>query len=91
MPQMRHKAHRRRKRMVQLYSQSGGNVSFLTNTIELVLLSAYPSPQPKRQIDRLSGFCTAQGRKCLYFTMDAPIANSYQGLWTPCPLTQSNR
>ena len=33
----------------------------MANTIELVLLSANPSPQPKRQIDRISRFCTAHG------------------------------
>jgi len=31
----------------------------LANTIELVLPSANPSPQPKRQIDRFSRFCRA--------------------------------
>jgi len=41
----------------------------LVNTIELVLPSTLPSPQPKRQIDRFSRFCTAHDRKCLYFTM----------------------
>jgi len=39
----------------------------LANTIELVLPSAHPSPQPKRQIDRFSHSCTAHGRKSLYF------------------------
>jgi len=33
----------------------------LANTIEHVLPLAYPSPQPKRQIDRFSHFCTAHG------------------------------
>jgi len=41
----------------------------LANTIELLLPSAHPSPQRKRQIDRFSRFCTAHGRKSLYFTM----------------------
>jgi len=41
----------------------------LANTIELVLPSAHPSPQPKRQIDRFSCFCTGHGRKCQYFTL----------------------
>jgi len=45
----------------------------LVNTIELVLPSAHPSPEPKRQIDRFSRFCTAHGRKCLYFTMGDPF------------------
>jgi len=43
----------------------------LPNTIELVLPSAHPSPHPKWQIDRFSCFCTAHGRKSLYFTMGA--------------------
>ena len=34
----------------------------LANTIELVLLSAHPSPQPKLQIDRFSRFCTDDRR-----------------------------
>ena len=33
----------------------------LTNTIELVVPSTQPSPQPKRQIDRFSHFSTAHG------------------------------
>jgi len=40
---------------------------------ELVLLSAHLSPQPKRQIDRFSRFCTAHSRKCLYFAMGNPF------------------
>jgi len=42
----------------------------------------HPSPQPKRQVDWLSHFCTAHGRKSLYFTMGtlSPIINpSYRG------------
>jgi len=34
----------------------------LANTSEPVLPSVHPSPQPKRQIDHFSHFCTAQGR-----------------------------
>ena len=34
----------------------------LANVIELVLPSAHPNLQPKRQIDRFSHFCTAHGR-----------------------------
>jgi len=45
----------------------------LANTIELVLPSAYPSPQPKRQIDRFSCFWTASGKTSLYFTMGDPF------------------
>ena len=37
----------------------------LVNTIELVLPSTYPSPQPKRQVGRLNRFCTAHGKKIL--------------------------
>jgi len=39
----------------------------LANTIELVLSSAHPSPQTKRQIYQFSRFCTAHGIKSLYF------------------------
>ena len=45
----------------------------LANMIELVHPSAHSSPQPKRKIDQFSRFCIAHGRKCLYFTMGAPI------------------
>jgi len=38
----------------------------LANTIEVVLPSAHPSPQTKRQIDRFSHFCTANGRRFVY-------------------------
>ena len=39
----------------------------LANTTELVLPSTNSSPQPKRQTNRFSHFCTAHGRKSLYF------------------------
>jgi len=66
--------------MVQSYSSGGASVPtweahwrHLANTIELVLLSTHPSPQPKRQIDRFGRVCTAHGRKSLYFTVgDTP-------------------
>jgi len=45
----------------------------LAHAIELVHPSAHSSPQSKRQLDRFSRFCTAYGRKCLYFTMGATI------------------
>jgi len=45
----------------------------LANTIELVHPSAHSSPQLKWQMDQFSRFCTAYGRKCLYFTMGTPI------------------
>jgi len=47
----------------------------LANTSGLLLPSTHPSPQPERQIDRFSHFCTAYGRKYLYFTMDSPFPN----------------
>jgi len=40
--------------------------------IEPVHPSAHSSPHSKRQMDRFSRFCTAYGRKWLYFTMGAP-------------------
>jgi len=58
----------------------------LANVIKLVLPSAHPSPQPKRQINRFSCFCTAHGRKSLYFTMGnrfSKIAPSNRGTLTP--------
>jgi len=57
----------------------------LANTIELVLPSAYPSPQPKRQSDRFSRFCTAHGRKCLYFTMEDPFHKNCPFSWGSGP------
>jgi len=53
----------------------------LANTIEIVLSSTKPSPQPKRQIDRFSRFCTAHGRKSLYFTMGAPFPKKFPFTW----------
>jgi len=51
------------------------------NTIELVLPSAHPSPQPIRQIDQFSCFCTAHGRKSLHTlqraTLSPKIASSH--------------
>jgi len=51
----------------------------LVNMIELVLFSAHPSPQPKQQVSWLSCFCTAHGRKSLYFTIGTPFPKN-------CPL-----
>ena len=78
--------------MVQCYSTGDRNVSsmrahwrHLANTIELVHPSAHSSPQPKRQMDRFSRFCTAYGTKCLYFTMGALIHQNCPlpaGIWT---------
>ena len=63
----------------------------LANTIEPVHPSAHSSPQPKRQMDRFSHFCTAYSRKCLYFTMGAPIHQNCPfrwGIWT-CYVTHA--
>jgi len=57
----------------------------LANTIELVHPSANLSPQLKRQINRFSCFCTAHGRKSLYFTM-APVSTRI-----PLPKTERAR
>ena len=35
----------------------------------IVVPWAHPSPQPKRQLDRFSRFCTDELRVTLYFTM----------------------
>jgi len=51
-----------------------GHWRHLANTIELVLAWAHPSLQPKRQLDWFSRFCTAHGRKSLYFTKGAPFS-----------------
>ena len=90
------KAHRRHRRMVQCYSTGDGNVSsheahwhHLANTIELVHPSAHSSPQSKRQMYRFSRFYTGYSRKCLYFTMGAPIHQNCPfkwGIWT-CHVT----
>jgi len=53
----------------------------MANTIDLVLPWAHPSPQPKRSIDRFSHFCTAHGRKSLYFTMGAPFLKNCPFQW----------
>jgi len=53
----------------------------LANTIELVHPPAHSSPQSKRQMDRFSRFCTAYGRKCLYFTMGTPIHQNCPFAW----------
>ena len=85
--------HRRRRRFNRIL-QRGANVPSHP--------SAHWSPQSKRQMDRLSRFRTAYGRKCLYFTMGAPIHQNCPfpwGIWTshvtrdafgPCePTTQT--
>jgi len=58
----------------------------IANMIELVLPLAHPSPQTKRQINRFSHFCTAHGRKSLYFTTGGPFPKKCPlswGIWTP--------
>jgi len=92
-----HKAHRRRRRMVHCYWQmtttcpsTRAHWHHLANTIELVHPSTHSSPQSKRQIDRFSRFCT-DGRKCIYFTMRAPIHQNCPfpwGIWT-CHVTRN--
>jgi len=57
----------------------------LANTIELAHPSAHSSPQSKRQMDRFSRFCTAYSRKCLYFTMGAPIHQNCPFPWGSGP------
>jgi len=54
--------------------------------LNLCLPLAHTSPQPKRQINQFSHFCTAHGRKSLYFTMGAPFPQNCPfpwGSWTP--------
>jgi len=56
-----------------------------TLAIELGHPSAHSSPQSKWQMDMFSRFCTAYGRKCLYFKMGAPIHQNCPfpwGIWT---------
>jgi len=58
----------------------------LANTTELVLPSAHLSPQPKRQINRFSRFCTTHSRKSLYFQwvpLSSKIAQSHGGSGPP--------
>ena len=45
----------------------------LANTIESVLPSAHPRPQPRRQIERFSRFCIAHVRKSRYFLQRAQL------------------
>jgi len=42
------------------------NLTYMANSIELLLPSAHQSPQSQWQIDRFSRSCTAHGRKSLY-------------------------
>jgi len=58
----------------------------LANTIELVHPLAHSSPQPKRQMDRFSRFCTAYGTNALYngrpYPTELPFPTGDQNL--PC-------
>jgi len=80
---------------VNSYSPGGTNVPSHVDTlalappanmIELVVPSAYSSPQSKQQIDRLCHSCTAHGRKSLYLQwalLSPIIAPSDVDIWTP--------
>jgi len=57
----------------------------LANMIELVLPSANPSQQSKHQIDRFSRFCTAHGKKSLYFTIGDPFSQNCPFSWGSGP------
>jgi len=61
----------------------------LANTIALVLPSAHPGPQLKRQINQFGCFCTAHGKSSLYFTMGDPLPQNCPFSWGSGPhLTQ---
>jgi len=81
-----------------MYPPMRAHSHHLATTIELVQPLAYLSPQPKRQIDRFSRFCTDHGRKSLYFTIGYPIHHNCPlpwGIWTPIqhmiPWTHANQ
>jgi len=42
---------------------------------------AYPSPQPKRHLDRFSRFCTYDRRVSLYFTIGRPFPQNCPFPW----------
>jgi len=69
-----------RTRQVALCASHVGTLTPPGEYIELLLPSAQPSPQPKRQIARFSRFCTAHGR---YFTMGDPFPQNPTRIWTP--------
>jgi len=56
-----------------LHIESRAHWRHTENTTELVHRSEDSSPQPKREIDHIRHFYTAHDRKCLYFTVGAPI------------------
>jgi len=88
-----HQAHRRRRRMVQSYSQGGGNVSSHDGTLALPCECDWtcaffgPLESTTQMANRsVQPFSTAHGRKCLYFTMGAPIHQNCPfpwEIWTP--------
>ena len=56
----------------------------LANTIELVLPSAHPSPQPKRQVDRFCHFCIAHGRVSSGMPGHVLSPNNFtRAIWAP--------
>ena len=57
------------------HKHGGNNCRLKTWRIRLNLcfVEPTPSPQPKREIDRFSHFCTAHGRKSVHFTMGRPF------------------
>ena len=59
------------------YDRNCAHWRHLAITIELVLLLAHPSPQPKRQINRFSCFCAAHGNA--WATHSPKIALSHGG------------
>ena len=61
--------HRGRIWTVRSYSPGGANV----HPSNYMFPMAHPSPHPKRQLDRLSRFCTTHGRVSVYFTMGRPF------------------
>jgi len=76
--------------MVQSYSPGAGFVSSRECAMsppgeytEVVHSSSHSISQPKRQIDRFSRSCTAHGRRCLYFTVGAPIHQN-------CPISRGD-
>jgi len=58
----------------------------LANTIELVLPSVHPSPQPKWQVDQMSRFAQLTAKSpytLLRVPLSPKIAHSHRGIWTP--------
>ena len=49
--------------------------------LNLCFTRSTPSPQPKRQIDRFSRFCTAHGRTSLYCTMSTLFSQNCPQSW----------